>query len=122
MKETIYSQLGLQGESQARKALYYLRERKWHDFTNKVCARESQRLRSRLVEFSDIPFPDKLSELLPTCLSPKERHIQRKRMLLRWHPDKFEQKFGHVLRVSERAAVINQVTEVCKLLTSGMNK
>ena len=61
----------------------------------------------------DIPFPSE---------STLRRQIKDKKTLktnsLRWHPDKFTQKFGTQLFPAEREAVLQQVTKVFQIIGS----
>merc|ERR1712046_214738 len=66
------------------------------------------------VTMSDIPFPD-IGALLTLQARDKEN---LKRMVLRWHPDKFQQNFGSRLCKAQEDRIMARVKETFQAINS----
>ena len=86
----------------------------WNTFASSFAAGSKVALSA-----ADVPWPclghplPGVSELQPQELKVLVRALQR-----RWHPDKFKQKFGSFLDVSEKGAVLGRVVEVCQAINA----
>ena len=49
---------------------------------------------------------------------PELRRRAVREALRRWHPDKFEQRFGHRLAEAERPAILDRVKQISQSLTA----
>merc|ERR1711966_188815 len=82
---------------------------------------------SATLRFADVPFPTGPGDN-PLRVDPKGHpaviRSQIRAGLLRWHPDKFEQRFGGLLpaQSAERKSVLERVTEIAQQLTRLMDK
>lgn len=68
-----------------------------------------------------VPFAMHVSNADPYCCSVTtgDVSVQRRRVreeLLRWHPDKFEARFGSLLQPGERESVMQRVKHTSQLL------
>ena len=78
-------------------------DREWMKFEGKFAGRSK---RTHKVGLADIPFPP------PAAIEALKRDFdgtQFKKMALRWHPDKFEQRWGGRLHEDERDAIAVRV-------------
>jgi len=68
------------------------------------------------ISIGDIPFPSKESLLVKSLQTPVRRKKAFQKMAMRWHPDKFIQKFGKKLDDSSEAK--ERVTAVFQDITN----
>jgi len=78
---------------------------------DELWAQLEQKAKQGKITMSDIPFP---SEKTVRIQIRDKKAFQTN--ALRWHPDKFIQKFGTLLGDSEREEVLKQVTEVFQVI------
>lgn len=77
----------------------------WAAFVDRADKRQELRL-------EHIPFPTTLElKSVVGGLSGADNRDSIKLMLLRWHPDKFGQKFGTLLRADERLSILERVKQ-----------
>ena len=86
-----------------------------------------------LLGYDDIPWPPKMSSLLAhavvgesgandaaradaSSVGPRETKLAYHRCVRRWHPDKFEARWGARLREEDRARVLERVNAVARAL------
>eukprot|EP00658_Telonema_sp_P-2_P055930 TRINITY_DN44446_c0_g2_i1.p1 TRINITY_DN44446_c0_g2~~TRINITY_DN44446_c0_g2_i1.p1 ORF type:complete len:256 (+),score=34.05 TRINITY_DN44446_c0_g2_i1:121-888(+) len=69
---------------------------------------------SQVLGLSDIPFPTEIELGLQArrAMGSSQRERAMKHLVLRWHPDKFFQKFGSKLRPCERDQILDRVNQV----------
>eukprot|EP01103_Thecamoeba_quadrilineata_P019450 TRINITY_DN7888_c0_g1_i1.p2 TRINITY_DN7888_c0_g1~~TRINITY_DN7888_c0_g1_i1.p2 ORF type:complete len:409 (-),score=104.34 TRINITY_DN7888_c0_g1_i1:1628-2854(-) len=93
-----------------------------------------QKSKDTLLRFADVPWPDRLMPLHPQngnseegdfdeelfmvadLIEPQAQKKVLKLAQLRWHPDKFEQCFGHMLHPDHKQKILIRVTAVSKFL------
>jgi len=64
------------------------------------------------VRLQDVPFPRDAKFVWRHQLNEDERKSAFKQLAMRWHPDKFTQKFGPRLCPGERQPILHRVNEV----------
>jgi NF-kappa-B inhibitor-like protein 1 len=94
-------------------------EQKWTDLFSEI-------KNGTLLSFSDIPWPDGVSKSADAVLEflfcdfDEEETTLRKKYLrsqqVRWHPDKFMQKFGQNLLETDREKILEKVKSVSQLM------
>ena len=67
------------------------------------------------VGITEVPFPDK-GVLIKRCKSRDKESI--KAMMLRWHPDKFQQKYASCIAEGDLAQVMERVKETFQIINS----
>jgi len=73
------------------------------------------------IRLKDVPWPSGPKEnpfSFPPGLGKKIRVKLVRRLQLKWHPDKFQQRFGNVLCDSDAATIVDRVLELSKILNS----
>jgi hypothetical protein len=75
------------------------------------------------ISFMDIPWPAATLNLHDVFknLAPEERKRVYRKLVLRWHPDKFQQNFGHHLNPQQRDKIMDKVTGVSATI-NGLRK
>ena len=111
------------------------RAKKWVRFDERWAALEASASQPRapLLGYDDIPWPPKMSSLLAhavvggsgandaaradaSSVGPRETKLAYHRCVRRWHPDKFEARWGARLREEDRARVLERVNAVARAL------
>lgn len=109
------------------------RAKKWARFDERWAALESSASQpgAPLLGYDDIPWPPKMSSLLShaaagesesgagsdaSSVGPRETKLAYHRCVRRWHPDKFEARWGARLREDDRARVLERVNAVARAL------
>eukprot|EP00658_Telonema_sp_P-2_P028608 TRINITY_DN21894_c0_g2_i3.p1 TRINITY_DN21894_c0_g2~~TRINITY_DN21894_c0_g2_i3.p1 ORF type:complete len:321 (+),score=106.36 TRINITY_DN21894_c0_g2_i3:87-965(+) len=75
----------------------------------------------KVVHMRDIPFPTKSSLSNMKFSDQKSRDSKFKKLAMRWHPDKFMQKYGKKLDAKEKDKVESRVKEVFQMMNSARN-
>ena len=75
----------------------------------------------RQLRLSEVPWPRDKFDLTLSTWTGEERKSQFRRLMLRWHPDKWMQAYGGVIVAEEREAAMERVTEVAKLINTLRN-
>lgn len=72
------------------------------------------------IRADDVPWLSDLEidEIIATGLDTASRRM----ILLRWHPDRFQSRFGHRLRDEDRDAVMARVTSTCQTLNAATTR
>ena len=111
------------------------RAKKWVRFDERWAALEASASQpgAPLLGYDDIPWPPKMSSLLAhavagesgandaarvdaSSVGPRETKLAYHRCVRRWHPDKFEARWGARLREEDRARVLERVNAVARAL------
>ncbi|KAK9805018.1 hypothetical protein WJX73_002321 [Symbiochloris irregularis] len=114
-KDAAWRQAVLQGDIGARKASY---EARWHTFINSQAPQ---------IAMADVPWllqdkDDARAIVLYGTSSPKEERKTIRTELLRWHPDRFSNKFGSRLLPSDKDAILQRVKHISQMLNSLAHK
>jgi len=109
------------------------RERRWSKFDQRWESLDASSATSRLpLTYNDIPWPPKMAKLLERKVSEQEKHQQQqgsinkkkvyRELILRWHPDKFMQKYGKRVRAGgDEDRIKERVDAVAKALSASMS-
>ena len=110
------------------------RERRWSKFDQRWESLDASSATSRLpLTYNDIPWPPKMAKLLERKVSEQEKHHQHqgtsiskkkvyRELILRWHPDKFMQKYGKRVRAGgDEDRIKERVDAVAKALSATMS-
>lgn len=110
------------------------RERRWSKFDQRWESLDASSATSRLpLTYNDIPWPPKMAKLLERKVSEQEKHHQHqgtsiskkkvyRELILRWHPDKFMQKYGKRVRAGgDEDRIKERVDAVAKALSASMS-
>ena len=109
------------------------RERRWSKFDQRWESLDASSATSRLpLTYNDIPWPPKMAKLLERKVSEQEKHQQQqgsinkkkvyRELILRWHPDKFMQKYGKRVRAGgDEDRIKERVDAVAKALSATMS-
>eukprot|EP00656_Telonema_subtile_P025872 TRINITY_DN278_c0_g1_i6.p1 TRINITY_DN278_c0_g1~~TRINITY_DN278_c0_g1_i6.p1 ORF type:complete len:346 (+),score=95.78 TRINITY_DN278_c0_g1_i6:87-1124(+) len=82
-------------------------EKRWEAFENKPGA----------INIHDVPFPD------PQALRKAAAHKgEYKKLMLRWHPDKWLQRFHHRIGKGQEEKMMERVTQTFQMLLSAKEK
>jgi hypothetical protein len=73
------------------------------------------------LRLSDVPFPTDKFELVVAAWTGDEKKAHFRKLMLRWHPDKWMQQYGDAIVAEEREAALERVTEVAKMVTTLRN-
>lgn len=65
------------------------------------------------ISMKDIPFPNKR-----TLARDAKNKEQYKKLAMRWHPDKFQQKYGARLAASEKEKITARVVETFQIISA----
>ena len=90
-------------------------ETDWATFEQTAASGQSAGLRIRLTE---IPFPAAATSLVDDSWGMETRRKQLRKLMLRWHPDKWVQRFGSVLHEEDKEAIMERVTETATRINS----
>ena len=117
------------------------RERRWSKFDQRWESLDASAATSRLpLTYNDIPWPPKMAKLLDRKVSEHEKKSSSssssspaaaagaaakkkiyRELLLRWHPDKFMQKYGKRVRAGgDEDRIKERVDAVAKALSASM--
>merc|ERR1712205_73539 len=109
------------------------RERRWSKFDQRWESLDASSSTSRLpLTYNDIPWPPKMAKLLERKASEQEKHHQHqgtsiskkkvyRELILRWHPDKFMQKYGKRVRAGgDEDRIKERVDAIAKSLSASM--
>jgi hypothetical protein len=117
------------------------RERRWSKFDQRWESLDASAATSRLpLTYNDIPWPPKMAKLLDRKVSEREKKSSSssssagggaaaaaakkkiyRELLLRWHPDKFMQKYGKRVRAGgDEDRIKERVDAVAKALSASM--
>ena len=110
------------------------RERRWSKFDQRWESLDASSATSRLpLTYNDIPWPPKMAKLLERKVSEQEKQHQHqgtsinkkkvyRELILRWHPDKFMQKYGKRVRAGgDEDRIKERVDAVAKALSASMS-
>lgn len=110
------------------------RERRWSKFDQHWESLDASSATSRLpLTYNDIPWPPKMAKLLERKVSEQEKQHQHqgtsiskkkvyRELILRWHPDKFMQKYGKRVRAGgDEDRIKERVDAVAKALSASMS-
>ena len=109
------------------------RERRWSKFDQRWESLDASSATSRLpLTYNDIPWPPKMAKLLERKVSEQEKHQQQqgsinkkkvyRELILRWHPDKFMQKYGKRVRAGgDEDRIKERVDAVAKALSASIS-
>ena len=110
------------------------RERRWSKFDERWESLDASSATSRLpLTYNDIPWPPKMAKLLERKVSEQEKQHQHqgtsiskkkvyRELILRWHPDKFMQKYGKRVRAGgDEDRIKERVDAVAKALSASMS-
>ncbi|CAL6293984.1 unnamed protein product [Bathycoccus prasinos] len=110
------------------------RERRWSKFDQRWESLDASSATSRLpLTYNDIPWPPKMAKLLERKVSEQEKQHQQqgtsiskkkvyRELILRWHPDKFMQKYGKRVRAGgDEDRIKERVDAVAKALSATMS-
>ena len=110
------------------------RERRWSKFDQRWESLDASSATSRLpLTYNDIPWPPKMAKLLERKVSEQEKQHQQqgtsiskkkvyRELILRWHPDKFMQKYGKRVRAGgDEDRIKERVDAVAKALSASMS-
>ena len=110
------------------------RERRWSKFDERWESLDASSATSRLpLTYNDIPWPPKMAKLLERKVFEQEKHHQHqgtsiskkkvyRELILRWHPDKFMQKYGKRVRAGgDEDRIKERVDAVAKALSASMS-
>ena len=71
------------------------------------------------ISLPDVPFPrGRDARKMPTEDALKVNSKALKLLMMRWHPDKFNQKYGGILDEGDAPAIKEQVKDVFQLVTA----
>jgi len=87
-------------------------ETRWASFTSQP---------PKVVLYRDVPFPDQ-TELCAIAqqLGGGKKAFQK--LALRWHPDKFSQRFGNQLDPTDKKRILEKVKEVFQIISTARDK
>ena len=110
------------------------RERRWSKFDQRWESLDASSATSRLpLTYNDIPWPPKMAKLLERKVSEQEKQHQQqgtsinkkkvyRELILRWHPDKFMQKYGKRVRAGgDEDRIKERVDAVAKALSASIS-
>ena len=80
-----------------------------------------ERTTPRLVRMRDVPFPEEtVLRAMAQELGGGKKAYQT--LAMRWHPDKFAQKFGSAIDEKERDAIYDKVKSVFQAINTKLDK
>ncbi len=106
------------------------RERRWSKFDQRWESLDASSSTSRLpLTYNDIPWPPKMAKLLERKISERQdasdatvlkKKVYRE-LIMRWHPDKFMQKYGKRVRAGgDEDRIKERVDAIAKSLSASM--
>ena len=106
------------------------RERRWSKFDQRWESLDASSSTSRLpLTYNDIPWPPKMAKLLESKISERQdasdatvlkKKVYRE-LIMRWHPDKFMQKYGKRVRAGgDEDRIKERVDAIAKSLSASM--
>ena len=106
------------------------RERRWSKFDQRWESLDASSSTSRLpLTYNDIPWPPKMAKLLERKISERQdasdatvlkKKVYRE-LIMRWHPDKFMQKYGKRVRAGgDEDRIKERVDAIAKALSASM--